>query len=150
MKKEETTFFSDARRFNEIYKLPIKDKPTLPEIQRLKKFKEILLEEVDEIDEIVSSYERKQENLTKEDEIELLAELSDWLGDMVVYIGTECVKYGINLNQTLKIIMESNFSKLGDDGKPIYDDRGKVLKGPNYWKPQPKIAEFVKESLPNQ
>lgn len=35
--------------------------------------------------------------------------------------------------------MQSNFSKLGADGKPIYDERGKVQKGQNYWKPEPKI-----------
>jgi hypothetical protein len=39
--------------------------------------------------------------------------------------------------------MQSNFSKLGEDGKPIYDERGKVMKGGNYWKPEPKISEIL-------
>jgi predicted HAD superfamily Cof-like phosphohydrolase len=43
----------------------------------------------------------------------------------------------------LGIIMASNMSKLGPDGKPIYDERGKVLKGPNYWKPEPMIKRMI-------
>ena len=45
----------------------------------------------------------------------------------------------------LNIIMESNFSKLGPDGKPIYDERGKVLKGPGYWKPEPAIRQYLSQ-----
>lgn len=45
--------------------------------------------------------------------------------------------------EILDIIMQSNFSKLGEDGKPIYDERGKIMKGPGYWKPEPKIAEYL-------
>jgi hypothetical protein len=39
--------------------------------------------------------------------------------------------------------MESNFSKLGADGQPIYDERGKVMKGPSYWKPEPRIRSLL-------
>lgn len=144
MQKEETTFFKDTKKFNEIYKLPINKKPTLLGVQQLKNFKSILSEEIKEIDEIISEYESK-ENLSKEDEIKILTDLSDWLGDIVVYVGTESIKHGINLNKVLEIIMQSNFSKLGADGRPIYDERGKVMKGPNYWKPEPKIQEFLED-----
>jgi hypothetical protein len=47
------------------------------------------------------------------------------------------------LDRVLKVIMESNFSKLGADGQPIYDQRGKVMKGPHYWKPEPRIKEIL-------
>ena len=50
---------------------------------------------------------------------------------------------GIPLEDVLQIIMDSNASKLGADGKPIYDANGKFLKGPNYWKPEPKIRELL-------
>ena len=43
----------------------------------------------------------------------------------------------------LDIIMDSNESKLGADGNPIYDANGKFLKGPNYWKPEPKIRDLL-------
>ena len=41
--------------------------------------------------------------------------------------------------------MQSNFSKLGEDGQPVYDHRGKVMKGPGYWKPEPKIQELLSQ-----
>lgn len=150
MEKEETTFFADTKKFNEIYKLPIKEKPTLQGIQRLKDFKSILQEELNEVDEIIKKYESAGEQPSEEKQVEILTDLSDWLGDMVVYIGTECVKHGLDLNKTLGIIMQSNFSKLDENGNPIYDERGKVMKGPNYWKPEPKLAEMLKEQLANE
>jgi len=55
------------------------------------------------------------------------------------YIVGEWQRYGSPLEQVLDIIMDSNESKLGADGKPIYADNGKFLKGPNYWKPESKI-----------
>jgi len=147
MSKEETSFFQDAKKFNEIYKLPINSKPTLLGIERLENFKSILQEEVNEADEIIAKYKKHSENLTEEKQLEILTDLSDWLGDMVVYIGTECVKHGIDLNKTLEIIMQSNFSKLDENGKPIYDERGKVMKGPNYWKPKQKIQDMIKDQI---
>lgn len=141
MEKEETRFFVDIQKFNEIYKLPINEKPTLLGIERLKNFKNILLEEVNEVDDIIKKYE------SGAPQEEVLTDLSDWLGDMVVYIASECKKHGLDLNKTLEIIMQSNFSKLGEDGNPIYDERGKVMKGPNYWRPEPKISEHLKEKL---
>jgi len=141
--KEETRFFHDIKKFNEIYKLPINKKPTLLGIERLENFKSILQEEINEVDEVIEKYKQSNNNLTEEQKIELLTLLSDWLGDMVVYITSEATKHGLDLNKTLEIIMQSNFSKLDKDGKPIYDERGKVMKGPDYWKPEPKIKEFL-------
>jgi len=42
--------------------------------------------------------------------------------------------------------MESNMSKLGPDGKPIYDERGKVMKGPGYYKPEPAIKSYIEQT----
>lgn len=145
MNEKEENFFELIKKFNEIYKLPINEKPSLIGVQRLKDFKSILQEEVSEVDEIIALYENNLDNLTEEKKIEILTKMSDWLGDIVVYVTSESLKHGIDLDKTLKIIMESNFSKLGSDGKPIYDERGKVLKGPNYWKPEPKIEEMLRE-----
>ncbi len=146
---EKKEFHELIEDFNKIYQLPINKKPTLPALERLKNFKSILSEEVEEIDEIIQKYDKALENgdLSVEKKLELLTEISDWLGDMVVYIRSEATKYGINLEEALDIIMKSNFSKLDENGKPIYDDRGKVMKGPNYWKPEPKIMEFLKSEI---
>ena len=145
---EKKEFHALIKDFNKMYGLPVSEKPTIPEIERLKHFKNILSEEVNEVDEIIEKYESAKKNgLSQEEQINILTELSDWLGDMVVYIRSEAAKYGINLEDTLQVIMQSNFSKLGVDGKPIYDERGKVLKGPNYWKPEPRIAELLNNQL---
>ena len=69
--------------------------------------------------------------------------IADVLGDIIVYCRSEALKYGIPLEEVLDIIMDSNESKLGADGKPIYDANGKFLKGPNYWKPEPKIKSML-------
>lgn len=147
MDKEEKGFSDSIKEFNKLYKLPVNEKPSLLGVERLENFKKVLIEEVNEVDEIIEKYKTVESSLSDEDKVELLTSLSDWLGDMVVYINSESTKHGIDLNETLKIIMQSNFSKLGADGKPIYDERGKVMKGPNYWKPEPKITEHLKQRL---
>jgi NTP pyrophosphatase (non-canonical NTP hydrolase) len=127
---------------NEMYKLPINTTPTLLEdpTSRLKKFKATLMDEVHEIDEIVQKIE------DGEPEIDVKVAIADLLGDVIVYCRSEALKYGLPLEDVLDIIMDSNESKLGSDGKPIYDQNGKFLKGPNYWKPEPKIKALLSGS----
>jgi predicted HAD superfamily Cof-like phosphohydrolase len=71
-------------------------------------------------------------------------EVADALGDeMYVLIG-KIIKHGMTFEQFSAIfneIHESNMSKLGEDGKPIYREDGKVLKGPNYFKPN--VEKFI-------
>ena len=50
--------------------------------------------------------------------------------------------FGINLDACFEEVQNSNMSKLGNDGKPIYNDQGKVMKGPNYFKPD--LSKFIK------
>jgi predicted HAD superfamily Cof-like phosphohydrolase len=142
----EQRFFEDIVRFNQIYKLPSHDAPQLLGPERIRNFHEILAEEVQEGLDLAQKYERLAAehggHLPKEQATEVLADLSDWLGDLVVYCASEARRWGIPLPDVLRIIMQSNFSKLGADGLPIYDERGKVMKGPNYWKPEPKIREM--------
>lgn len=145
--KEKKDFYELIKDFNAIYKLPINEKPTLLGIERIENFKKVLLEEINEADEIIANYKALEGDLSEDARVQILTGLSDWLADMVVYIASEATKHGINLDETLKIIMQSNFSKLGADGKPIYDERGKVLKGPAYWKPEPKISDSLREKL---
>lgn len=140
-------FYSDIKKFNDIYKLPSNERPTLIGVQRLKDFKSILGDELKEIDEIISLYEKSGDNPAEEQRLEILTSLSDWLGDIMVYVASEARRHGISMKKTLDIIMQSNFSKLDGSGNPIYDERRKVMKGPNYWKPEPKISELLKERL---
>jgi predicted HAD superfamily Cof-like phosphohydrolase len=133
------SFAQRIAAMNEMYRLPANDRPVLPDevISRLTKFKATLLDEVHEIDEIVE--------LSKDGgaSINILVAMADLLGDIIVYCRSEALKYGLPLEQVLDIIMDSNESKLDANGKPIYDANGKFLKGPNYWKPEPKIKALL-------
>jgi len=86
--------------------------------------------------------------LNNEDKIDFLVGLADLLGDIQVYCASEMARFGIPNEEVLKIIMESNESKLDADGKPIYNEQGKFMKGPNYWKPEPKIRELLVSLMP--
>ena len=145
--KKEGTFLEDIRKMTLLYGQPVNEKPTILGIKQLENFKSILYEEVNEIDEIIEKYKSKENNLSSDDKIQILTEIADWLGDIVVYCSNEATKHGIDLAPVLDIIMQSNFSKMGADGKPIKDERGKFLKGPNYWKPEPKISELFEKQM---
>lgn len=124
---------------NAMYRLPAHDRPTLPAdvAERLVKFKATLLDEVHEIDEIVA---QARSGASPAD---VAVAIADLLGDVIVYCRSEALKYGLPLEDVLDVIMDSNASKLGADGKPIYDGNGKFLKGPGYWKPEPKIRALL-------
>ena len=144
-------FFADVRKFNEIYRLPSNDAPTVLPRERVEAFRDILVEEIEEAREILAKYQAHLADgggtLDPSAKLELLTDIGDWLGDIIVYCASEARRWWLPLPKILEIIMESNFSKLGADGLPIYDNRGKVLKGPGYWKPEPRIRDLVEEAL---
>ena len=133
------SFADRIAAMNAMYKLPAHDSPVLTANvgERLTKFKATLLDEVHEIDEIVAA---ARDGAAPAD---LAVAIADLLGDIIVYCRSEALKYGLPLEEVLDVIMDSNESKLGPDGKPIYDGNGKFLKGPNYWKPEPKIKALL-------
>ena len=135
-------FKIDCEQFNVTYKLSDSNGSLQYRgIERLAQFASIFTEEVTEVNQIFVKMAKAD---TDEKKLEVMTDLSDWLGDMMVYCATEAGRWGIPIESVLEIIMQSNASKLGADGKPIYDERGKVMKGPNYWKPEPKIREQLK------
>jgi len=133
------SFAQRIAAMNAMYRLHANERPTLPPqvADRLTKFKATLLDEVHEIDEIVALAKKGGSA------IDIAVAVADLLGDIVVYCRSEALKYGIPLEEVLDVIMDSNESKLGVDGNPIYDANGKFLKGPNYWKPEPKIKALL-------
>ena len=137
-----TAFAQRIAQMNAMYKLPMQDRPTMPAdvAERLTRFKATLMDEVQEIDEIV------QQARAGADPLDLAVAIADLLGDVVVYCRSEALKYGLPLEAVLEVIMDSNASKLGADGKPIYDANGKFLKGPGYWKPEPKIRALLAQA----
>jgi predicted HAD superfamily Cof-like phosphohydrolase len=146
-------FDKQIAEFNKLYGLPAPAVPGIPFVNtpeatakkqlvnRLANFKDILREELDEVDEIIQRIDAGDPPL------EILTALADWLGDVQVYCASELAKFGIPNSMVLSIIMASNMSKLGANGKPIYDERGKVVKGPNYWRPEPMLARFIAATI---
>lgn len=137
-------FQDDIIKFNTMYGLPAPALPTekgitVPVAEQLARFKKMLLNELDELDPLLEAYGNIPEYLW-------FAELADWLGDIQVYAASEMRKFGLPNDEVLDIIMQSNASKLGADGKPIVVD-GKVQKGPNYWKPEPRLAQMISHHM---
>lgn len=70
-----------------------------------------------------------------------LLEVADALTDILYVTYGAGHAFGINLDKCFDEVQNSNMSKLGEDGKPIYNESGKVMKGPNYFKPD--LLKFI-------
>lgn len=130
--------FESIKNFNQMYGIPTPSAPVVSEglRRRLLDFKRILLQEIEEVDIIVAKLEV---NYVQAD---VLTDLADWLGDIIVYAGSEALRHGIPIDEVLGIIMESNASKLQEDGTPLFIE-GKLQKGPSYWKPEARIRDLL-------
>tara|TARA_X000000950_G_scaffold173464_1_gene210990 strand:+ start:468 stop:839 length:372 start_codon:yes stop_codon:yes gene_type:complete len=90
------------------------------------------------IDLIEEELEELKDAITKKD----LKETIDALTDILYVTYGAGHAFGVNLDKCFEEVQNSNMSKLGDDGKPIYNENGKVMKGPNYFKPD--LNQFLK------
>ena len=87
---------------------------------------------------IKEELEELKEAISKKD----LLEVADALTDILYVTYGAGHAFGIDLDNCFEEVQNSNMSKLGEDRKPIYNDKGKVMKGPNYYKPD--LSKFVK------
>ena len=118
------TNFNDVKVFMEKYRQEIRKKPGFPNEQILKLRYNLIKEELDEFEKAL-----KEKNLE---------EVADALADLLYVTYGAGHSFGIDLDKCFAEVQRSNMSKLGEDGKPIYNDEGKVMKGPNYTKPNLK------------
>ena len=118
--------------------------------QKVKKFMQTFGQEVKEIAEFPNDKILKlRYDLIEEELLELkvaikdknLIEAADALTDILYVTYGAGHALGINLDQCFNEVQNSNMSKLGLDGKPIYNQMGKVMKGPKYFKPD--LSKFV-------
>ena len=86
----------------------------------------------EELDELKQAIENKD-----------LLEVADALTDILYVTYGAGHAFGIDLDSCFEEVQNSNMSKLGNNGKPIYNDAGKVMKGPNFFKPD--LSKFVKK-----
>ena len=115
------TNFEKVRIFMKTYGQEVKDKAGLSDAVTNKLRIDLINEELEELTEAI-----KDENLL---------EVADALTDILYVTYGAGHAFGIDLDKCFEEVQNSNMSKLGDDGKPIYNEAGKVMKGPNYFKP---------------
>ena len=119
--------FESVKKFMETFGQEIKEKAGFPDDKITSLRYELIKEELDELKEAIDSKDIK--------------EVADALTDILYVTYGAGHAFGINLDKCFEEVQNSNMSKLGTDGKPIYNDKGKVMKGPNYFKPD--LNKFV-------
>ena len=91
----------------------------------------------------ISLIKEELEELKKAISDNNIVEIADALTDILYVTYGAGHAFGVNLDKCFNEVQDSNMSKLSEDGKPIYNEQGKVLKGPNYFKPD--LSKFLKK-----
>ena len=119
--------FEDVKTFMKTFGQTIRTKPQFPDEKTIQLRFDLIQEELNELKEAIDTKNLK--------------EVADALTDILyVTYGAGCA-YGIDLDKCFKEVQRANMSKLGKDGKPVYNEKGKVMKGPNY--SAPNLKQFV-------
>jgi predicted HAD superfamily Cof-like phosphohydrolase len=119
--------FKDVKKFMETFGQMTRTKPQFPNDKTMKLRFDLIQEELNELEDAM-----KTKNLT---------EIADALTDILYVTYGAGYAYGINLDKCFAEVQRANMSKLGKDGKPIYNENGKVMKGPSYI--PPNLKQFV-------
>ena len=121
------TNFEKVGLFMKKFEQEIKKKPSMS-TEKINNLRINLIEE--ELNEFKEAINKKN-----------LKEVADALTDILYVTYGAGHAFGINLDNCFQEVQKSNMSKLGDDGKPIYNEHGKVMKGPKYFKPD--LTKFL-------
>ena len=120
--------FNDVKKFMKTFGQRVISKPQFPDEKTMKLRLDLIKEELSELEQAMNAKD--------------LNEIADALTDILyVTYGAGCA-YGIDLDKCFKEVQRANMSKLGSDGRPIYNEQGKVMKGPNY--SPPNLKQFIK------
>ena len=101
--------------------------------QEVKKNSELSNKKINDLR--LSLIQEELDELSKAIQEKDILEVADALTDILYVTYGAGHAFGINLDRCFEEVQKSNMSKLGNDGKPIYNEHGKVMKGPNYFKP---------------
>ena len=121
------TNFESVKKFMETFGQEIKEKASFPNDKIISLRYELIKEELEEFKEAIDKKDIK--------------EVADALTDILYVTYGAGHAFGINLDKCFEEVQNSNMSKLGLNGKPIYNDKGKVMKGPSYFKPD--LSKFI-------
>ena len=119
--------FDDVKTFMQTFGQEVKINAEFPEEKIVKLRYHLIKEELNELQNAI-----KTKNLK---------EIADALTDILYVTYGAGHAYGIDLDKCFSEVQKSNMSKLGEDGKPIYNEQGKVMKGPKYFKPN--LKQFI-------
>ena len=119
--------FDDVKNFMQTFGQEVKIKAEFPKEKIVKLRYDLIKEELNELQNAI-----KTKNLK---------EIADALTDILYVTYGAGHAYGIDLDKCFSEVQRSNMSKLGEDGKPIYNEQGKVMKGPKYFKPN--LKQFI-------
>ena len=119
--------FDDVKTFMQTFGQEVKIKAEFPEEKIVKLRYNLIQEELNEL----------QNGIKTKD----LKEIADALTDILYVTYGAGHAYGIDLDKCFKEVQKSNMSKLGEDGKPIYNEKGKVMKGSKYF--EPNLRQFI-------
>jgi predicted HAD superfamily Cof-like phosphohydrolase len=115
------TNFEKVKLFMDTYGQEVKDKAEFSDAKTNKLRIDLIKEELEELTQAMNDKN--------------LLEVADALTDILYVTYGAGHAFGIDLDKCFDEVQNSNMSKLGEDGKPIYNESGKVMKGPNYFKP---------------
>jgi len=118
------TNFNKVKNFMEVFGQEVKNKPSFSS-EKINKLRYDLIRE--ELEELKQALNNKD-----------IVEVADALTDILYVTYGAGHAFGINLDKCFDEVQQSNMSKLDEQGKPIYNDAGKVMKGPKYFKPDLK------------
>ena len=119
--------FESVKKFMQTFGQEVKSKAEFPN-EKIEKLRyELIKEELEELNQAIKEKDLK--------------EVADALTDILYVTYGAGHAFGIDLDECFDEVQRSNMSKLGSDGKPIYNEKGKVMKGPNYFKPN--LNKFV-------
>ena len=121
------TNFTSVKKFMETFGQEVKSKPAFPSEKISKLRYDLIKEELDEFQEALNDKNLK--------------EVADSLTDILYVTYGAGHAFGIDLDKCFDEVQRSNMSKLGADGKPIYNEHGKDMKGPNYF--EPNLKKFI-------
>ena len=121
------TNFEGVKKFMQTFGQEVKTKASFPNDKIINLRLDLIREELSELKEAIEKKDIK--------------EVADALTDILYVTYGAGHAFGINLDKCFNEVQNSNMSKLDENGKPIYNESGKVMKGPNYFKPD--LSQFV-------
>ena len=121
------TNFESVKKFMQTFGQEVRTNASFPNDKIIKLRLDLIIEELSELKEAIEKKDIK--------------EVADALTDILYVTYGAGHAFGVNLDKCFEEVQNSNMSKLGSDGKPIYNENGKVMKGPDYFKPD--LSKFV-------